>query len=166
VTYTDEATWYASLPTMYGAAAALISSPSDEVLLVKPNYRELWSLPGGVLENGEPPHIGCAREVREELGISVPVGPLLAVDWIPPDGPRPRPMVAFVFDGGVLADPSAVVLQQEELDDFRFVPPAELTEYLPPHVAVRVASAWHALGRDAADGAVYVPAVPGAPTWT
>ncbi len=166
MTYTDEATWYASLPTMYGTAAALISSPSDEVLLVKPNYRELWSLPGGILEDGEPPHLGCAQEVREELGIEVPVGPLLAVDWIPPDGPRPRPMVAFVFDGGVLADPSAIVLQEEELDDFRFVPPSDLDGYLPPHMAVRVASAWRALGRGAVDGAVYVPGVPGAPTWT
>ena len=60
-TFTDEATWYGSLATMYGTAAALITSPSGDVLLVKPNYRELWSLPGGVLEDGEPPHVGCAR---------------------------------------------------------------------------------------------------------
>src|SRR3974377_1467290 len=63
---------------MYGTAAALITSPSGDVLLVKPNYRELWSLPGGVLEDGEPPHVGCAREVLEELGLSVPVGARLA----------------------------------------------------------------------------------------
>lgn len=163
MTSTDEAAWYASLPTMYGTAAALICSPSDDVLLVKPNYRALWSLPGGILEDGEPPHLGCAREVREELGISVPVGPLLAVDWIPPEGPRPRPMVSFVFDGGVLTDPSAIMLQEEELDEFRFVSPSEVAGYLPPHVAVRVASACRALSRGTVGGAVYVPAVPGAP---
>jgi 8-oxo-dGTP diphosphatase len=165
VTYTDEATWYASLATMYGTAAALITSPAEEVLLVKPNYRELWSLPGGVLEDGEPPHLGCAREVREELGISVPVGPLLAVDWIPPEGLRPRPMVAFVFDGGVLADPSAIVLQEEELDEFRFVPPSEVDGYLPPHMTARVTSAYAAVAHGVAGGAVYVPAVPGAAAW-
>jgi 8-oxo-dGTP diphosphatase len=166
VTFTDEATWYASLATLYGTAAALISSPSDEVLLVKPNYRALWSLPGGVLEDAEPPHVGCAREVREELGISVPVGPLLAVDWIAPEGLRPRPLVAFVFDGGVLTDPSAIVLQEAELDEFRFVPAADVGEYLPPHMTVRVTSAYGARGaRGAAAGAVYVPAVAGAATW-
>ena len=162
MTFTDEATWYASLATMYGTAAALITSPSGDVLLVKPNYRALWSLPGGMLEDGEPPHLGCAREVEEELGITVPVGPLLAVDWIPPDGPRPRPMVAFIFDGGVLADPSVIVLQEAELDEFRFVPVGDVAPYLPPHMAVRVTSAHGARG---GRGAVYVPAVAEAATW-
>jgi 8-oxo-dGTP diphosphatase len=165
VTFTDEATWYASLATMYGTAAALITSPADEVLLVKPNYRALWSLPGGILEDGEPPDVGCAREVREELGISVPVGPLLAVDWIPPEGLRTRPLVAFVFDGGVLTDPSVIVLQESELDEFRFVPTSDVAEYLPPHMTVRVTSAHAALTRGPEGGALYVPAVAGAATW-
>ncbi len=162
MTFTDEAAWYASLPTAYGTAAALISAPAGEVLLVKPNYRAHWSLPGGVLEDGEPPHAGCAREVREELGLDVPVGPLLAVDWVAPEGPRPKPMIAFVFDGGVLADPSAIVLQAAELDEFRFVPPSAVPGYLPPPMAVRVAAAVTARGSGAAasrGGAVYVPAV-------
>lgn len=156
-TFLDAADWYTTLATMYGTAAALITSPSGEILLVKPNYRELWSLPGGFLEDGEPPHAGCAREVREELGISVPVGPLLAVAWIAPEGPRPRPLVAFLFDGGVLADPAPIVLQEEELDAFRFVPPSALGDYLPPHMAVRVTAALRARG---SGGAVYVPSVP------
>jgi 8-oxo-dGTP diphosphatase len=153
VTFTDEATWYASLATMYGTAAALITSPSGDVLLVKPSYRALWSLPGGILEDGEPPHVGCAREVREELGLCVPVGPLLAVDWIAAEGLRPRPLVAFVFDGGVLADPSAIVLQESELDEFAFVAPPAVPAFLPPHMAARVTSALGARG----GGAVYVP---------
>ena len=87
VTFTDADTqaWYAGLATMYGAAAALITDPSGGVLLVKPNYRDHWSLPGGVLEHGEPPHRGCAREVAEEVGLQITVGPLLVVDWAAPD---------------------------------------------------------------------------------
>lgn len=155
-TFLDADAWYATLATLYGSAAALISSPAGEVLLVKPNYRELWSLPGGILEEGEPPHHGCAREVREELGLSVPVGPLLAVDWIAPEGLRPRPIVSFVFDGGVLADPSSIVLQTEELDAFRFVPRSDLGGHLPAHMATRVTSALRARS---SGGARYVPAV-------
>jgi 8-oxo-dGTP pyrophosphatase MutT (NUDIX family) len=155
-TFLDAAEWYETLATLYGTAAALITSPSGDVLLVKPNYRDFWSLPGGILEDGEPPHAGCAREVLEEIGLSVPVGPLLAVAWIAPDGLRPRPLVAFVFDGGVLADPSSIVLQEEELDDYRFVPPSELAEYLPSHMAERVTAAVRA--RESG-GAVYVPSV-------
>jgi len=141
VTFTDEATWYASLATMYGTAAALITSPAGEVLLVKPNYRELWSLPGGILEDAEPPEEGCTREVLEEIGLDLAMGPLLALHWIAPSGLRPKPMVAFVFDGGVLSDFSQIVLQEEEIDEFRLVPPPELAEYLPAHMTSRVAGA-------------------------
>jgi len=141
VTFTDEATWYASLATMYGTAAALITSPTDEVLLVKPNYRELWSLPGGVLEDAEPPEEGCAREVLEEIGLDLAMGPLLVLHWIAPAGLRPKPLVAFIFDGGVLSDFSQIVLQEEEIDEFRLVPPTELPEYLPAHMVSRVTEA-------------------------
>jgi len=140
----DEESWYASLATMYGSAAALITDtdgPSARVLLVKPNYRELWSLPGGILEDGEPPHVGCVREVKEELGLSRPAGRMLAVAWSAPDGLRPRPIVSFVFDGGVLADPGQIRLQEEELDGWRFTEPGELAQYLPSLMLGRVRAA-------------------------
>ncbi|HEY0718873.1 MAG TPA: NUDIX hydrolase [Streptosporangiaceae bacterium] len=140
----DEQNWYASLATLYGSAAALITDtggPSARVLLVKPNYRDHWNLPGGMLEDGEPPHTGCFREVEEELGLTLALGTLLAVAWAAPEGERPRPSVSFIFDGGVLADPGTIRLQKEELDDWRFVPPAALDQYLPPFMARRARAA-------------------------
>ena len=71
---------------MFGAAAALFTNPAGQVLLVKPNYRDHWSLPGGILEHGEPPHEGCRREVKEELGLDITPGRLLVVGWAGPDG--------------------------------------------------------------------------------
>jgi 8-oxo-dGTP diphosphatase len=154
----DERDWYASLATMYGSAAALIADsdgPSPRFLLVKPNYRDHWSLPGGILEHGEPPHVGCFREVEEELGLSRAVGRLLVAGWTAPEGPRPRPIVSYIFDGGVLADPGTIRLQKEELDEWRFVAPAEFGAYLPSFMADRVlaaATAW------STGTAVYLPA--------
>ena len=87
----EEAAWYARLPTMFAAAAALFTNSDGRVLLVKPNYRDHWSLAGGILEHGEPPHIGCRREVAEELGLDIEPGPLLVVGWSGLDGIRPKP---------------------------------------------------------------------------
>ena len=123
---------------MYGSAAAVITAPSGDVLLVKPNYRDRWGLPGGTLEDGEAPRSGCAREVLEELGLDLPIGALLSVTWIAPAGDRPRPLVAFLFDGGEVTDFSRIVLQEAELDEFRLVPPGQLGEYLWPSTAARV----------------------------
>ncbi len=141
--YSDaqEVAWYATLPTMFGAAAALFTNPDGLVLLVKPNYREHWSLPGGILDHGEPPHEGCRREVKEELGLDVEPGPLLVVGWAPPDGLRPRPIVHFVFDGGELAEDTPIQLQESELDDYRYVAPGEVDGYLSPIISARVTAA-------------------------
>ncbi len=153
----DEVAWYATLATMFGAAAALFTNRAGRILLVKPNYRDHWSLPGGLLEHGEPPHAGCQREVAEELGLQITPGPLLTVDWVPPDGLRPRPIVHFVFDGGELDDDVPIALQHEELDEYQFVSPGELASYLPPVVAARVTAA---LRSRAAGAPAYLPQAP------
>ena len=37
--FKTDAEWYAQLPTMFGAAAAIFTNRAGQVLLVKPNYR-------------------------------------------------------------------------------------------------------------------------------
>jgi 8-oxo-dGTP diphosphatase len=133
--------YYARLATVYAAAGALITDRAGRVLVVKPNYRDHWLLPGGMVEHDEPPELACARELKEELGLDIPVGPLLVVQWIPADNDRPRPMVNFVFDGGTLDAPERIRLQEEELDDHGFFPVDEATTLLSPTVADRVPAA-------------------------
>jgi len=150
----EEAAWYAQLPTMFGAAGALFTDHDGRVLLVKPNYREHWSLPGGIMEQDEPPHEACRREILEELGLDIVADRLLVVGWAGLEGRRPRPVMHFVFDGGTLASDVSIRLQAEELDDYRFVEPGDLASYLPPIIAARVTAA---LRSRAAGGAAYLP---------
>lgn len=153
--YLEPDIWFAQLPGVVLAAGALITDPAGRALLVKPNYRDHWTVPGGICERGEPPYEGCAREVAEEIGLNLLPGPLVAIDWSQPFGRDQRPIMHFLFDGGTLDGGSGIVLQREELDDFRFTDPAELAGYLPPHIEGLVRAA---LAGRAAGTAVYQPA--------
>ena len=53
--------WYAGLPGVVVAAGALITDPGGRVLVVKPNYRDRWTIPGGICEFGEPPQMQIGR---------------------------------------------------------------------------------------------------------
>jgi 8-oxo-dGTP diphosphatase len=61
---------------------AVIIDPTGKVVLVKRRNEPLagqWSLPGGTLDLGETLEAGVAREVLEETGLIVDVGPLVEV---------------------------------------------------------------------------------------
>ncbi len=154
VEFLDEQSWLASLPEVVLAAGAVITDPAGQVLLVKPNYRDWWSVPGGICEFGEPPHAGCRREVAEEVGIDRVPGPLLAIDWSRPYGEQSRPMMHLLFDGGQVGFGQDIVLQESELDGYRFTAVDELPEYLPPRGLARMRSALRAR---ASGTVVYVP---------
>ncbi|THA84416.1 NUDIX hydrolase [Streptomyces sp. A0592] len=148
MTTTDDfATYIASLPRVLAGAAALYRDAEGRVLLVEPNYREGWALPGGTIESdqGESPRTAARRESAEEIGVDIPLGRLLAVDWTL--GPGRPPLVAYLYDGGVLdaAQFASIRLQEEELISWRLVDPAELTAYLPGSLGRRAEEAYRVL---------------------
>ncbi|MGW2640458.1 NUDIX domain-containing protein [Streptomyces sp. NPDC001348] len=147
----DFAAYIAGLPRVLSGAAALFRDAEGRVLLVEPNYREGWALPGGTVESddGETPRQGARRETLEEIGLDVEPGRLLAVDWVHGTG-RP-PLVAYLYDGGVLAedDFKAIRLQEEELLSWRLVPREELTAHLPGALGHRVLAALDVLAEGA-----------------
>jgi ADP-ribose pyrophosphatase YjhB (NUDIX family) len=60
--------YYKNLPKKRMAAGALILNKNNEILIVKPNYRDQWLIAGGVIEENESPKDACLREVKEEIG--------------------------------------------------------------------------------------------------
>ncbi|WP_125776128.1 NUDIX domain-containing protein [Antribacter gilvus] len=139
--WVEPAEWYAKLAVFHSAAALFITDVNGRVLLVKPNYRDHWSIPGGYVDHDENPKIAAERELREELGLSVNAGDLLVVDWASPAGPRSRALVNFIFDGGQLGAAHDVVLDLEELEGFGFHTPEQCKMLLPPRVAPRIDAA-------------------------
>jgi ADP-ribose pyrophosphatase YjhB (NUDIX family) len=143
VTTSDFAAYIAGLPRVLVGAAALLRDAEGRVLIVEPNYREGWTLPGGTVESdaGESPRRGARRETAEEIGLDVELGRLLAVDWVL--GPERPPIVAYLYDGGVLGERElkAIRLQEEELLSWRLVPREEVTAHLSGASGRRVLAA-------------------------
>jgi ADP-ribose pyrophosphatase YjhB (NUDIX family) len=143
----DYASYIASLPRVLSGAAALFRDTQERVLLVEPNYRDGWALPGGTIESdeGESPRRAARRETLEEIGLDRPLGRLLAVDWA--TGPGRPPLVAYVYDGGVLHEEhlKEIRLQEEELLSWRLVPREEITDHLLGSLGHRVLAALDAL---------------------
>ena len=130
--------YYASLPGKRIGAGLLCRDADDRVLLVQPTYKPTWELPGGVVEAGESPAACAAREVREELGVDLPIGRLLVVDWLPVRPPKTEG-VMMQFDGGVLDDglTRRFRLPPGELAAWRWFRGAELDDVLPDYMARR-----------------------------
>ncbi|KPI17049.1 NUDIX hydrolase [Actinobacteria bacterium OK074] len=138
------AAYIAGLPRVLAGAASLFRDGEGRVLLVEPNYRPGWALPGGTIESdeGESPRQGARRETAEEIGLDREPGRLLAVDWVQGWSVAP-PLVAYLYDGGVLTeeDLKAIRLQEEELLSWRLVAPEELPRYLLGSLGGRVLAA-------------------------
>lgn len=132
---------YAALPLKRVAAGALFCDRHDRVLLVEPTYKDVWDIPGGVVEADESPRAGCRREVREELGLDRPVGGLLAVDWVPAVPPRTEGLM-LVFDGGLLGEheTAAIMLPPDELRSWRWVERDAFADLTSPRTAHRLAA--------------------------
>lgn len=112
------------------AAGTILLNGENKFLIVKPNYREGWLLPGGAVEQGESPREGAARETLEEVGLIVDPSQLLAVEYKKYDDGREY--AYFVFYGGHLdaATIATIKLQEDEIDDHRFIAFEEAGEFL------------------------------------
>ena len=136
--------YYASLPRKRMGAGCLFLNVHKQILLVKPNYKDGWEIPGGVVEEDESPRTCARRETLEEIGLDLlQVGPLLVVDYCEGMGDKTESLM-FIFDGGILdADKiKAIKLQSEELVKFEFFPQDELPESMTSTLSRRVQAAW------------------------
>lgn len=105
-----------------GVGAVIIEG--DEVVLIRRRFEPLagqWSLPGGTLELGETLEAAVAREMLEETGLVVDVGPVVEVfDRIMLDEAR-RVRYHFVLVDYLCRRVSGDLAAGSDVDDARFV---------------------------------------------
>jgi 8-oxo-dGTP diphosphatase len=136
------------LPAIPASAGALIFDQAGRLLILNPVYKSGWTIPGGVMEaDGETPWAACRREVREECGLDVQQGRLACVDFRPPRPGKPGGL-RFLFDCGALPDHglAGIVLQPEEVSEYRLLPVPGALDLLRKPIRRRVRAALRGTG--------------------
>jgi len=126
----------------------------DRVLLVKRGHAPLkgqWSLPGGAVEVGETLEQAAAREVLEETGVTIEVGPIVEVlDRISRDVDG-RVEHHFVLVDFVARPNGGVLRSASDADDAEWVPLSVLEKYEVAPVTVGVIQKAASRGFDAGE---------------
>jgi len=138
-----------------GVGAVVLDGP--RVLLIKrgnPPLKGQWSLPGGGVEVGETLEQAVAREVLEETGLTIDVGPIVEVlDRISRDADgrveHHFVLVDFVCKPGGAG--STAVRGATDAEDAAWVPLADLARYEVAPVTISVIQKAASRGFDAGD---------------
>jgi mutator protein MutT len=113
-----------------GVGAVIIDG--DRVLLVKRGHAPLkgeWSLPGGAVELGETLEEAVVREVLEETGLQVAVGPLVEIFERIEKSPDGDVVYHFVIVDYACAAVSGSVQHASDADDARWVHISDLPAF-------------------------------------
>ncbi len=136
--------YYNSLAKKPMGADVLFLNEENKMLVVKPNYKDEWLLPGGTVESGESPKDGAIREIKEEIGLDIEIQKMLCLDY---SKTTEGDNLKFVFFGGMLNSEQIgnIRLQETELLDFKFVTMEEASKLFGPRKIKRIPHCFFAL---------------------
>ena len=133
-----------------GVGAVIVDA--GKVLLIRRRYEPLkgqWSLPGGAVEVGEPLERAVAREMLEETGLVVDVGPVIEVfDRIMRDDAK-RVRYHFVLIDYLCWPNGGELRAGSDVDDAIWADPEQLGPYSLTEKATSVIQRALTLSREA-----------------
>ncbi len=124
-----DAEYHASLPKKQVGTAVLFFNTQNELLILKPNYKEGWLVPGGSNDEGESPLACAIRETHEEIGLRFQSFDLVGVLHSSGSGHK-ADSLKFIFNGGILSENQIqdIRLQTSEFDEMIFL---DINEAIP-----------------------------------
>ncbi|MEI6835528.1 MAG: NUDIX hydrolase [Candidatus Falkowbacteria bacterium] len=123
--------YFSNLPKKHIGAGVLIFNKSNQLLIVKPNYKEGWSIPGGGVDTDESPEAAAIRETKEEISLDLENITLICIEYTLKRGIKPETL-QFIFYGGELDanEINKISLDKNEHSEFKFVDISEATNLL------------------------------------
>ncbi len=142
--------YYEKLPRKRMASGVLLFNDKGELLIVKPKYKDRWSVPGGVIEKNESPQKACLREAKEEIGLGLKRIKLLCVDYMSPHKsayPTKDENIQFIFYGGILKQSKIkkIKIPSYEIAEYRFLKIQKALPLLNPNLHRRLRPSLKAL---------------------
>ena len=129
--YTEEQNkqWQESLPKKKVAVKVILKSDKGNILLVKPDYKDTWQMPGGGVDEYEDPKVAAVRETEEETGIKIETSDLRLVDSI---FKAKEDYLFLLFEcTKLLSEDVDYSVEDEEIEEYKFTGLAEVTNLLP-----------------------------------
>ena len=135
-----------SLPKKRMGAGCLFFNNNGKILIIKPNYKDTWSIPGGVVEINESPRQACIREVKEEIGVKCQLEKLLCVDYISKTS-NSNESLQFIFLGRIISE-EEIVIADNEISAYQFLEPEKALSLLSHRLRRRVGKCLENLDND------------------
>ena len=115
--------YYKGLPKKRMGVGALFFNDKDELLILKPTYKDYWSIPGGIIDANESPREACICEIKKEIGLNISDVRFLCVDYYRNLGNEKGESLQFMFYGGILSESqiSNIKIPREEIGGYKFM---------------------------------------------
>lgn len=139
-----------NLPKKRMASGVIFLNEVGEILLLKPTYKEYWTVPGGVIEKDESPRDAALREVKEEIGLDLKSIHFLCIDYMSSKDSgysTKDENMQFIFYGGTLdsEDLNKMQTPKDEISEYKFVAKEEAIKLVNDRLANRLKSCFGAL---------------------
>lgn len=118
----DYKNYVKTLPKKRMASGVIIRNLDKKILMVKPSYKSVLEIPGGVVEKDESPYEACKREVNEELGLNLIIGRMLCVDYNKSDDKKTESLMFIFYCGDINNDTiERIRVDGKEMMSFNFM---------------------------------------------
>lgn len=116
-------------------SASVACVVDDKVLIVKANYKDYWTFPGGIADAGEDALRAAVRELQEETGLVVQKEQL-QLSLIEVSDRMEFKSYNFVFETQISPDTlQNIKLQEEEIEDYQLVSREQILSSEPDSMA-------------------------------